>query len=104
MNILLKNKDNYINNSKIWEKWSKEEIVSFQLFTEELCMPFGIFHEATEHCLGRSVWTHEFAYADKLQKEYLGEKPAPTMDEIINLIPEEKRIIINIEDTNETNH
>jgi hypothetical protein len=30
----------------------------------------------------------------ELKKEFLGIKKAPTMEEIINLIPKEKRIIV----------
>lgn len=84
-------------NSKWWESKSNQEIARFQLFTKELCMPFGIFHEALEKALGRPVWTHELALNfDGIAKELLGEKPAPTMEEIINLIPEEKRIIVTV--------
>lgn len=69
----------------------------FQLFEPLLCMPFDIFHEAVEKTLNRSVFTHEFGLNWKgLQKEILGEKDPPTFTEIIDLIPEEKRIIITI--------
>jgi hypothetical protein len=47
------------------EWWKKEgithwDICKVQLFTRELCMDFGDFHEAIEMCLGRPVFTHEF--------------------------------------------
>lgn len=83
-------------SSDVTKDWSAEQIVRFQLFQDRLCMDFGRFHEAMEKVLGRSIWTHEFAGRDSLILEYLGEKPAPTMDEIINLIPAEKRIIIGV--------
>ena len=73
-----------------------EDLVSFQLFEPKLCMPFGEFHRAIESVLGRPVWTHEFAKVEALRKEFLKEKPAPTFEEIVNLIPEEKRIIIGL--------
>lgn len=57
-------------------------------------MDFGTFHKAMEEALGRPVWTHEFAFSDQLKKEFLGDKPAPTFEEIVNLIPAEKRIIL----------
>jgi len=46
--------------------------------------------------LGRPVFTQEFTSnnINRLKKELLGECPAPTMEEIINLIPKEKRLII----------
>jgi hypothetical protein len=80
--------------SKFWEGMSMEEIAKFQLFEDKLCMPFDIFHEAIEKVLNRPVFTHEFAYSDNLKKEMLGEKPAPDFDDILNLIPENKRIIV----------
>lgn len=82
--------------SGAYKTMTAEQIVRFQLFQDRLCMPFDKFHEAIETVLGRSVWTHEFAYREELTLEYLGEKTAPTFDEIMNLIPEEKRIVIGI--------
>ena len=83
-------------NSGWWKTKTHREIVSFQLFTQELSCPFTVFHEAIEKVLGRPVFTHEFGSMgyDRLVAEFLGEKPAPTMDEIINLIPEDKRILL----------
>jgi hypothetical protein len=83
-------------DSKFWEEMTYEQRARFQLFEERLCMPFGVFHEAVEKALGRSVWTHEFGLnSDGLRRELLGETAAaPSMQEIIDLIPAEKRIII----------
>lgn len=80
--------------SECYEDWTPEQIVRFQLFQQKLCMPFSVFHEAIEKVLNRPVYTHEFAFMDNLVKEFLGEKPAPTLEEIVELIPKEKRIII----------
>ena len=81
--------------SKFWEGMTFEERAKFQLFEELLCMPFDIFHEAVEKTLGRPVWTHEFGLnVEGLRKELLGGKDAPTMEEIINMIPENKRTVI----------
>jgi len=82
--------------SGIHNDMTSEEIVKFQLFQDRLCVPFGSFHKAMEDVLERPVWTHEFAWKEELIKEYLGEKPTPTFEEIVNLIPEEKRIIIDL--------
>jgi len=83
--------------SEIWKDMTFDEIVKFQLFQKLLCMPFDKFHEAMEKVLGRPIFTHEFGLNyEGLVKEYLGEKEAPTFEEIVNLIPKEKRIIINI--------
>lgn len=56
--------------SKWYEKKRAEEIVAFQLYEERLCMPFPLFHKAVEEALGRPVFTHEFAYAENLKKEF----------------------------------
>lgn len=84
-----------------WKDWSDEEIVKFQLFQDRLAVPFARFHEAVEKVLGRSVWTHEFAFRDNLIAEYKKERPAPTFEEICNLIPKEKLIILNMEQVKE---
>ena len=47
-------------NSKWWEGCPPEMIAFFQLFTEELCCPFDVFHSAVESLLERGVLTHEF--------------------------------------------
>ena len=84
-------------NTEWWKEKSHYEIAKFQLFVVELCVPFAIFHEAVEKVLGRPVFTHEFGLNyEGIVLEFLGEKENPTFEEIVNLIPEEKRIIINI--------
>lgn len=83
--------------SKVWENWTDEQIVRLQLFEDKLCVPFSRFHEAIEKVLGRPVFTHEFGLNyEGIVKEYLGVKEPPTMEEIINMIPEEKRIIVGV--------
>lgn len=82
-------------NTNWWELCEPREIAEFQLFTVELCCPFSVFHEAIEKALGRPVWTHEFGLNyDGIVQEFLGEREAPTMQEIIELVPEEKRLAI----------
>lgn len=78
-----------------WNGMTDRDIAIFQMHEPLLCMPFDRFHEAVEKALGRSVWTHEFGLNyEGLKKELLGEAPAPTFEEIVNLIPAEKRILI----------
>lgn len=77
-----------------WRKKTPREIVAFQLFEDLLCMSFGDYHRAVEIVLGRPVWTHEFAYGDRLRAEFLGRKRRPYMSEILDLIPAEKRIVV----------
>jgi hypothetical protein len=82
-------------DSKFWETMTMRERAVFQMFESRLCMPFSVFHEAMEATLGRPVWTHEFGLnADGLKKELLGTGPAPTFEEIMDLIPAEKRIVV----------
>jgi len=80
-----------------WEGMPAQEIVMFQLFERKLCMPFGLFHKAVEEALGRPVWTPEFGLNyEGLKAEFLKERPAPSFEEILNLIPAEKRIVIGL--------
>ena len=86
-----------LHDSKFWEPMTYAERAKFQLFEPKLCMPFGVFHEAVEKALGRPVFTHEFGLnLDGLKRELLQISPAPTMEEIIDLVPAEKRIIVEI--------
>ena len=62
-------------------------------------MDFGDFHSGVEKLLGRPVWTHEFAFSRDpggLQEEALGRAPKRTLQEIMDLIPAEKRIIVEV--------
>ncbi len=88
-----------LHDSEVWKTWTKEQICDFQMWQRFLCVPFGVFQEAVEATLGRSVWTHEFglAYAE-MQQERLGKRKPPTFAEIIELIPAEKRIMLCLED------
>ena len=81
-------------NSKVYEAWSPRQIAEFQIEQERLCVPFDLFHESVEKTLGRPVFTHEFAFSENLRKELFGEKEPPTLEEIIELIPTEKRAFI----------
>ena len=82
--------------SGLWETWSDEQIVRFQLYQRKVCLDFSRFMTALNSVLGRSVFTHELAGSnlDNLKREYLGDKQPPTFEEIIELIPKEKRIVI----------
>lgn len=82
-------------DSKVYENWTYRQIAEFQMEQDLLCVPFGVFHEAIEKTLGRPVFTHEFGFnREGLMKELLGGKEAPTFEEIVNLIPKEKRLVI----------
>lgn len=94
MNELTKEQCIALAETEWWKDLSHEEIVRFQLFHKKLCMPFSVFHESVEKVLDRPVWTHEFAFYDRLVKEYLGESGKPSMQDIIELIPEDKRVIV----------
>lgn len=82
-----------------WEKaWG-------QLNEDILVMEFGAFHRALEAAAGRPVWTHELALSgvERLRQELLAKRIAPdqatspTMQEIIDLIPPEKRVVVSLE-------
>ena len=96
MKQLTENQAIKLAESKELENWTDEQIVRFQLFQDRLCMDFGRFQLAMEKVLDRPVWTHEFADKEGLIKEYLGVKEPPTFEEIMNLIPKDKRIIIKV--------
>jgi hypothetical protein len=81
--------------TRFWEEMDFRQRAMFQLFEPRLCMPFEVFHEAVEHALGRPVWTHEFGLNwEGLQRELLGDRPAPSLDEILDLLPPDRRFIV----------
>ena len=73
---------------------TKRELFLFQIHQNKLCMPFDVFHEATEIALGRPVWTHEFAKPKELLKEFLGQINRPTFKDIIEKFPKDKKVIV----------
>lgn len=83
-----------MGENKTWQDKTAEEIVMFQLFQRRLAMPLSLFHKSIETVLGRPVFTHELANRDSIVLEYLGCKDAPTMEEIINMVPADKRRIV----------
>ena len=81
--------------SKWWVGLHPDIITGFQLFEPMLCMDFSVFHENIEKSLGRPVFTHEFGLnIEGLQKEFLGEKEKSTFEEVLGLIPQDKRVVI----------
>jgi hypothetical protein len=84
-------------HSNWWENLSYREIAGVQLFIAELCCPFDVFHEAVEKSLGRPVFTHEFGLNySGICEEFLGEREQQTLEEVLNLIPENKRIVLKV--------
>lgn len=81
--------------SNQWEELSHEAIAKLQITQDRLCVPFSRFHEAVEKTLGRPVFTHEFGLnREGLTKELFDGAEPPSLDEIINMIPEHKRLVI----------
>ena len=88
-----------LGETRFWESMTPREIATFQLHEPLLCMPFDVYHGAMEKALGRPVWTHEFGSAgvEGLKAELRGDLPPPTMEEIIALVPADKRMVISTE-------
>lgn len=79
-----------------WKEMSDRERVELVLTSGILCMPIEVFMTSLNKAFGRPVYTHELAFNwDGLIEEFYGRREAPSLDEIIELIPEEKRILIN---------
>ena len=92
-----------LSESRFWEDMTYKEIALFQMNTEKLCMPFNTFHEALEKALGRTVLTLELGLNyDGVLKELHGEAPTPSFEDIINLIPKEKRMIVMVNEEDES--
>jgi hypothetical protein len=83
--------------SEKWREMSAVEIARFQLEQELLCMPFDVFHKSVENALGRPVFTHEFGLNRAGLLAELNGGPQPTLAEVIELIPEDKRIVVELD-------
>jgi hypothetical protein len=82
--------------SKWWEGKSAREIAEFQMNSKLLCCPFDVFHEALEKALRRPVWTHELGLNyEGIKAELTDKAEAPTMQEIIDLLPADKTVIVS---------
>ena len=78
-----------------WKSATDEQIARFQLDQDKLCCPFDEFQMSLERALGRPVWTHELGLnRDGLRAELNGQTEPPSFEDIVNLIPEEKRVVI----------
>lgn len=96
MKQLTKDEAIKMGESDIWKTMTAQEITAFQLYQELSCIPFQVYHENIEKALGRLVYTYEFASSENLKKEFLGISRAPTLEEIISLIPSEKLLIVTV--------
>ena len=80
---------------ELWKPLSYRQRAELQFTEDRLCMPFAVFHEALEKALDRPVWTHELGLnREGIRAELFQGKPPPTLDEIMGLIPPEKRLIV----------
>ncbi|MBW7901237.1 MAG: hypothetical protein H3C26_07160 [Rhodocyclaceae bacterium] len=83
------------HDSGAWKQMGIRERAVFQMAQDRLCMPFSEFHKACEEVLGRPVYTHEFGMnRDGLQAELEGKAKAPTLEEILAMLPAEKTVVL----------
>jgi hypothetical protein len=80
-------------NSK-WLGVSYYDCALFQLCEERPCMPLDVYQEALSNALGHPVLTHELEFRERLKQELVGERDDPTLNELINLLPPDKRYVL----------
>lgn len=81
-------------DSSFWESLAYVERARFQLSEERLCMPFDVFIEAVERSLGRPVRVGEILNSRKLLVELTGERQPLDADELLSMLPADKRILL----------
>ena len=81
--------------NEAWKDMTHTERAKFQMTVRLLCMPFAVFHEAMEKTLDRPVYIHEFGlnWHGLIAELFEGGEP-PTMQEIVDMIPADKRVIV----------
>lgn len=82
-----------------WKKKDSYSIALFQLQQRKLCMNISDFHKAVGEALNRPVYNHELAKSDLLLQELLGEREAPSFNDILCMIPEDKLMIVGLSKT-----
>ena len=76
-----------------------ERAAEMRRFAGPVSIPFDLIHQRIEELVGRSVWTHEIGLDwNGLVAEAGKRREAPTMDGIVDLIPADKRIVLNPDD------
>lgn len=89
-----------IAESGIWQEWSADRIVGLFLFDGEgrLFCPIDVLYASLRESFGRPVYTHELAESNigNIREEFLRDREPPTLEEILDLIPEEKLIILDL--------
>lgn len=80
---------------KAYEPMTDRAKAEFQLLQDKLCMPFSVFHQAVEKTLNRPVYAHELGLnREGLLDELCCEETPPTLEEIIEMLPAEKLVIV----------
>ena len=95
MEILTKDQAIDFSKKEACKYLSFRKRAELQMTQDRLCMPFDVFHEAIEKTLGRPVYTHEFGLnVDGLKNELFNGAEPPSFEDIMNLIPKNKRVIL----------
>lgn len=94
MSTMTKETAIHIYESGLWQDLTNKQIAElYFLVTGRLFCPFDVLHGAVTEALNRDVFNHEFANREGLTAEYLGDRPAPTLEEILAQIPAEKAVV-----------
>lgn len=84
-----------------WRGRPMNEVAMFQLHQDRLCMPFDTFTMCVSVALNRPTRSIEFGMSRRdLIAELSGTWPAPSFADILNMIPAEKRILVDAETGN----
>lgn len=86
---LSRNQAAALYDSQFWRFLNAEERARFQLTEDRLCMPFPVFQQAVEICLNRRVGVVEYLRPRLLLDELSGSVPAPSVEDILELVPPE---------------
>lgn len=88
----------HVGESELWRDLTYRQRAEMQMSQEYLCMDFKVFHEALEKTLGRPVFTHELGLnPDGIKAELFDGAEPPSLKEIMEMVPEEKRIVVEAE-------
>ncbi len=75
-----------------------ERAAEMELWFGPLEVEFDLVHKRLEELVGRPVWTHELGLNSEGLIEESRTRKAATFQEVIDLIPPEKRIVVVIDE------
>ncbi len=95
--------ENFKHCRRADEMLDEEREIEMRLLEGPLEIPFNLLHKRIEELVGRPVWTHEMGLNWEGLVAEASHRDHPTFQEVVELIPKNKRLVVNPEDPEDMN-